>query len=72
MLGLFRPHGCWQEDEGKAERLAQPLWCDPGRESRQLDTFARRLGNGQVRFPGGRRLCKRCPGERGEQTRNVP
>jgi hypothetical protein len=46
----FRLHG-WQEDERKAERLAQQVWCEFGREERRLYTFTRRLGNGRVRFP---------------------
>jgi hypothetical protein len=51
MLGPFCLHGCWQEDERKAERLAQRIWSEQEREGRQLDTFAQRLGNGQVAFP---------------------
>jgi len=46
----FRLHG-WQEDERKAERLAQRVWCELEREERRLHAFARRLGNGRVRFP---------------------
>jgi hypothetical protein len=46
----FRFHG-WQEDGRKAERLAQRVWCQLGREERRLQAFAQRLGNGRVRFP---------------------
>ena len=46
----FRLHG-WQENERKAERLAQRVWCELEREERRLHAFARRLGNGRVRFP---------------------
>src|SRR5215470_3824592 len=46
----FRLHG-WQEDERKAERLAQRVWCELGRAERRLHAFARQLGNGRVRFP---------------------
>jgi hypothetical protein len=46
----LRLHG-WQEDERKAERLAQRVWCQLQREERRLHALARRLGNGRVRFP---------------------
>jgi hypothetical protein len=46
----FRLHG-WQEDERKAERLAQRVWCELEREERRLHALARRPGNGRVRFP---------------------
>ena len=46
----FRLHG-WQENERKVERLAQRVWCELEREERRLHAFARRLGNGRVRFP---------------------
>jgi hypothetical protein len=46
----FRLHG-WQEEERKAERLAQRVWCELEREERRLHALARRLGNGRVRFP---------------------
>jgi hypothetical protein len=45
----FRLHG-WNEDERKAERLAQRVWCELRREERRWHAFARRLGNGRVRF----------------------
>ena len=45
----FRLHG-WQEDERKAERLAQRVWCELGREERRLHGFARRLGTGRARL----------------------
>jgi hypothetical protein len=45
----FCLHG-WQEDKGKAERLAQRVWCELGREERRWHAFARRLGDGRVRF----------------------
>jgi hypothetical protein len=46
----FRLHG-WQVDERRAERLAQRVWCELGQEERRWHAFARRLGNGRVRFP---------------------
>jgi hypothetical protein len=46
----FRLHG-WQEDERRAERLAQRVWCELGRQERRWHAFARRWGNGRVRFP---------------------
>jgi hypothetical protein len=39
----FRLHG-WPEDERKAERFAQRVWCELEREERRLYAFARRLG----------------------------
>jgi hypothetical protein len=45
----FRLHG-WQENQRKAERLAQQVWCELGREERRLHAFAQQLGKGCVRF----------------------
>jgi hypothetical protein len=72
----FRLHG-WEEDERKAERLAQRVWCELVREERRWHTFALKLGNGRVRFQRRTALCGRCAGRRGgaegwEQTRNMP
>ena len=72
----FRLHG-WEEDERKAERLARRVWCELVREERRWHTFARKLGNGRVRFQRRTALCGRCAGRRGgaegwEQTRNMP
>jgi hypothetical protein len=45
----FRLHG-WQENERKAERLAQRVWCELRREERRWHAFAQQLGNGRVKF----------------------
>ena len=46
----FRLHG-WQEDDRKAERLAQRVWCALQQQERRGYDLARQLGKGQVRFP---------------------
>ncbi len=64
----------WQQDDRKAERLAQRVWCALEREERRCYTFARQLGKrAGSGFLGAVLLSGRCPGRRGDWgARNKP